>query len=160
MKLSSRLALPMALVVGLVLGVFGARFGLASATGGNLASAADARGLTGEQAEAALATYTPPGAHDPYYLIASGGHSGQVHVVGVPSMQLLKTIPLFSPDSWSGYGFGASWADEVRGTERRQPGHLGRLAPPRDLRDRRGLRRPLGLHQRPRQRPPRDDRPA
>lgn len=123
MNATSRFALPtvLALIAGLLVGVFGARVGFSSGTGGNLAAAADTHGLTGEQAEAALATYTPPGSHDPYYLIASGGHSGQIHVVGVPSMQLLKTVPVFSPDSWSGYGFGADWSDEVRGTHGDDP---------------------------------------
>ena len=71
-----------------------------------LASIADERGLSGEEAEAALATFVPPGAYDEYFIFSSGGHSGQLHVIGVPSMRLLKTIPVFSPDSWSGYGFG------------------------------------------------------
>jgi nitrous-oxide reductase len=44
-------------------------------------------------------------------LFASGGHSGQVHVVGVPSMRLLKTIAVFTPEPWQGYGFGADWSE-------------------------------------------------
>jgi nitrous-oxide reductase len=36
-----------------------------------------------------------------------------MHVVGVPSMRLLKTIPVFAPDAWSGYGFGADWSMEL-----------------------------------------------
>jgi nitrous-oxide reductase len=112
-KLKAGPLLIVALIIGLLLGVVGARFGFGVATGGNLASAANARGLTGEQAEAALATFVPPGEHDEYLLFASGGHSGQMHVIGVPSMRLLKTIPVFAPDAWSGYGFGADWTMEL-----------------------------------------------
>jgi nitrous-oxide reductase len=102
-----------ALVVGLVLGVLGGRLGSSTSTGGSLADAASARGLSGAEAEAALATFVAPGAHDDYLIFASGGHSGQLHVIGVPSMQLLKTIPVFAPDSWSGYGFGADYSMEL-----------------------------------------------
>jgi nitrous-oxide reductase len=48
----------------------------------------------------------PSGKHDEYVMFASGGHSGQVHVIGLPSMRILKTIAVYSPDSWSGYGIG------------------------------------------------------
>jgi nitrous-oxide reductase len=101
------------LVLGLLVGVFGARLGIGTATGGQLASLASAQGLSGAQAEAALATFTPPGEFDEYLMFSSGGHSGQVHIVGVPSMQLIKTVPVFAPDAWSGYGFGADWSMEL-----------------------------------------------
>ena len=111
--LTGKVGLALVLVLGLILGVLGARLGAGVATGGNLAAAASERGLSGEQAEAALATFVPPGEHDDYLIFASGGHSGQVHVIGVPSMRLLKTIPVFTPDAWSGYGFGADWTEEL-----------------------------------------------
>jgi nitrous-oxide reductase len=113
MKLISNLGLVLALVVGLVVGVLGSRLGASSASGGNLAAAAEARGLTGDQAEAALSTFVAPGEHDDYLMFASGGHSGQLHVIGMPSMQLLKTIPVFTPDAWAGYGLGADWSMEI-----------------------------------------------
>jgi nitrous-oxide reductase len=102
-----------ALVLGLVVGVAGSRVGFGTAAGGNLSDIASERGLTGPEAEAALVTYVAPGAHDEYLMFASGGHSGQMHVIGVPSMRLLKTIPVFAPDAWSGYGFGADWSMEL-----------------------------------------------
>jgi nitrous-oxide reductase len=112
-KILSKTGLVLALVVGLVLGVVGARLGAGTATGGTLATAASTRGLSGEQATAALASTVAPGEHDDYLMFSSGGHSGQVHVIGVPSMRLLKTIPVFAPDAWSGYGFGADWSMEL-----------------------------------------------
>ena len=65
-----------------------------------------ARGLTPENVTAALKTFTPSGQHDPYLMFSSGGHSGQIHVVGVPSMRLLRTIGVFTPEPWQGYGYG------------------------------------------------------
>lgn len=56
---------------------------------------------------AALRTYVPPGERDEYYMFASGGHSGQIRVYGIPSMRLIRTIPVFRPDSATGWGFDA-----------------------------------------------------
>ena len=64
------------------------------------------RGLTSENVYAALKTYMPSGQHDPYMMFASGGHSGQIHVIGVPSMRILRTIAVFAPEPWQGYGYG------------------------------------------------------
>lgn len=71
----------------------------------SIAGLMKARGLTEDDVTAALKTYTPSGKHDTHYLIASGGHSGQVIVVGVPSMRILKYIGVFTPEPWQGYGF-------------------------------------------------------
>lgn len=49
--------------------------------------------------------YVPFGIKDDYYLFASGGHSGQMFIYGVPSMRHIRTVPVFSPDSATGYGF-------------------------------------------------------
>ncbi len=54
---------------------------------------------------AALKTYTPSGKLDTHYLFASGGHSGQVWVYGIPSMRILKVIPVFSHSSYQGWGY-------------------------------------------------------
>ncbi len=56
-------------------------------------------------AYAAQKTYVAPGDLDQYYLFASGGHSGQVYVYGVPSMRHISTIPVFTPYPATGYGF-------------------------------------------------------
>lgn len=64
------------------------------------------RGLAPEHVEAALKTYVPGGAEDEFYMISSGGHSGQVMIVGIPSMRILKFIAVFTPEPWQGYGYG------------------------------------------------------
>ena len=79
----------------------------------DLLNLAQARGLSPEDAARAVKTFVPPGGRDEYMLFASGGHSGQVHVVGVPSMRLLKTIAVFTPEPWQGYGYGADWSEEA-----------------------------------------------
>src|SRR3990167_10488171 len=83
--------------------------------GGNadLDAIATERGLTPEDMKHALQQYVPPGKFDDYLMFASGGHSGQVLVIGLPSMRILKVIAVFGPESWQGYGRGADWGEEV-----------------------------------------------
>src|SRR4029453_1626232 len=71
---------------------------------GQLLGLAQARNLSPEDAARAIKTFVPPGGRDEYLLFASGGHSGQVHVIGVPSMRLLKTGAVFTPGPWRGVG--------------------------------------------------------
>jgi nitrous-oxide reductase len=58
-----------------------------------------------DTAAAAMKVYVAPGDLDEYYLFASGGHSGQIYVYGVPSMRHIATIPVFTPYPATGYGF-------------------------------------------------------
>ncbi len=76
--------------------------------------------VTTGEASAAVKTYVPPGEHDDYYMFASGGHSGNVFVYGLPSMRRIRTVPVFTPESATGYGFddhskemlgGYTWGD-------------------------------------------------
>ncbi len=70
------------------------------------------RGLSEADVEAALLTYKPTGKKDDYLIFASGGQSGQVLVIGAPSMRLLKVIGVFTPEPWQGYGYGGE-SDKV-----------------------------------------------
>ena len=73
-----------------------------------------------DQSVAAMKTYIAPGDLDEFYMFASGGHSGQVYVYGIPSMRHLSTIPVYTPYPATGYGFddeskamlgGFTWGD-------------------------------------------------
>lgn len=64
------------------------------------------RNLTPDDVLGAVSTYQPSGKHDEYLMFASGGQSGQVLVYGIPSMRLLDQIPVFTPDSMAGWGYG------------------------------------------------------
>jgi nitrous-oxide reductase len=77
-----------------------------SILGSGLESIIKARELAPEDVEAALKTYVPPGSYDDYLMFASGGQAGNIEVYGIPSMRLIKNIPVFSEDSWQGYGLG------------------------------------------------------
>ncbi len=46
-------------------------------------------------------------------MFSSGGHAGQIFVIGMPSMRLLKTIAVFTPEPWQGYGYGAQATMDV-----------------------------------------------
>lgn len=72
------------------------------------AAIAQERGLSADDVAAALKTYMPSGKLDPYIMFSSGGQAGQVLVIGVPSMRILKEIAVFTPEPWQGYGFGGS----------------------------------------------------
>jgi nitrous-oxide reductase len=70
--------------------------------------------------DAAQRVYVAPGEYDSYYAFLSGGHSGQVYVYGLPSGRHLMTIPVFTPESASGWGYdedskammgGYTWGD-------------------------------------------------
>ncbi len=74
-----------------------------------------ARGLTEADVEGALKTYVPTGKKDDYMIFASGGHSGQVAAIGVPSMRLLKLIGVFTPEPWQGYGYGGETDKVIAG---------------------------------------------
>ncbi len=80
---------------------------------GDLQAIAEQRGLTPEDMKHALQQYVPPGKHDEYVMFSSGGHGGQVLVIGIPSMRILKVIGVFTPEPWQGYGYGADWGDTI-----------------------------------------------
>ncbi len=76
--------------------------------GADVSAIARERGLTDADIMAAVKTYQPTGRMDDYLMFASGGHSGQVLVIGVPSMRLLKVVAAFTPEPWQGFAYGAN----------------------------------------------------
>ncbi|NNF08250.1 MAG: nitrous-oxide reductase, partial [Candidatus Eisenbacteria bacterium] len=75
---------------------------------------------TSLSSSAAERVYVAPGDYDDYYAFLSGGHSGQVFVYGLPSGRHMSTIPVFTPESASGWGYdedskamlgGFTWGD-------------------------------------------------
>ena len=92
--------------------------GSTPAGGPGLAELMKARGLTEADGAAALKTYVPSGKRDEYYLFASGGHGGNLIVIGVPSMRILKYVGVFTPEPWQGYGFDTATKDVLKGGRR------------------------------------------
>src|SRR5687768_4703518 len=123
MKRILLVVVPLVLVVAATIGACGARLSGGGQAG--LLEIAQSRGLSPEDAARAIKTFVAPGGRDEYMLFASGGHSGQVHVIGVPSMRLLKTIAVFTPEPWQGYGYGADWSESALGEKTPRGPHAG-----------------------------------
>ncbi|MDH5719028.1 MAG: Sec-dependent nitrous-oxide reductase [Spirochaetia bacterium] len=49
--------------------------------------------------------FVPPGQYDEFYGMISGGFSGQLSIIGLPSGRTLKVIPVFTQDGEKAYGY-------------------------------------------------------
>jgi nitrous-oxide reductase len=80
----------------------GATLGLAACTKEGAAPAGAAKPVG--SAHAAGKGEVAPGQLDEYYMLSSGGHSGEARIYGVPSGRTIKRIPVFNIDPMSGWG--------------------------------------------------------
>ncbi|MGE3171675.1 MAG: Sec-dependent nitrous-oxide reductase [Planctomycetota bacterium] len=87
--------------------------GTPAAAGTDVLSLMQSRNLSEQDVTAALKTYTPTGRHDEYFTFASGGHGGNLIVIGVPSMRILKYVAVFTPEPWQGFGYGDESGDVI-----------------------------------------------
>ncbi|MBP2296113.1 TAT-dependent nitrous-oxide reductase [Azospirillum rugosum] len=79
--------------------------GIAGAVGGGAASNALFSASPAQAAGAGNQKYeVKPGDLDEYYVFHSGGHSGELRILGLPSMRELHRIPVFNRCSASGWG--------------------------------------------------------
>jgi nitrous-oxide reductase len=68
-------------------------------------------------ASAGAATHLKPGELDTYYGLWSGGHTGDMRVLGLPSGREIHRIPVFNPDALVGWGV-TNESKAVMGTKR------------------------------------------
>ena len=82
---------------------------------GQAQKVADARKLSPDDVTRAVKTFVPPGNQkgDEFFLFSSGGHSGQIFVMGVPSLRLMRIIGVFTPEPWQGHGYGSDSSSPV-----------------------------------------------
>ncbi len=86
---------------------------LAGATG--LAACGGDKATSGP-AEAANPTHLKPGELDTYYGLWSGGHTGDLRVLGMPSGREIMRVPCFNPDALVGWGI-TNESKKVMGTK-------------------------------------------
>jgi nitrous-oxide reductase len=108
-----KVGIPLAAAAGVLFLAMSCGGGGTQVGGGDVGDIAQARGLSQADVTAALKTYVPTGKMDEYLLFSSGGHGGQVLVIGIPSMRLLKVIGVYTPEPWQGWGTGAEGTHQV-----------------------------------------------
>ncbi|MDT8998027.1 TAT-dependent nitrous-oxide reductase [Paucibacter sp. APW11] len=85
-------------------------------SGDGAAPAAGASAAAAQHSAAANPSHLKPGELDSYYGLWSGGHTGDVRVLGLPSGREILRIPCFNPDALVGWGI-TNESKKVMGTK-------------------------------------------
>ena len=71
----------------------------------------DRRGLNSDDILAAAKTYTPDNIGDKYVALNSGGQEGNMPMYTVPSMRMIKYVPVCTYQPYNGYGYSKETRD-------------------------------------------------
>lgn len=82
----------------------GMAMGLTACKEGDQATSVAGKTSNASHSAAASEFEVPPGKLDDYYVFSSGGHSGEMRILGLPSGRTLKRIPIFNIDPMVGWG--------------------------------------------------------
>lgn len=72
------------------------------------------RALEAEDVLAAAKTYTPDNLKDEYITVNSGGQEGNLPMYAVPSMRMVKYLPINTRQPYSGYGYSEETMDLMK----------------------------------------------